>query len=261
MKSSFTLQLPGRLALKVWARDFMVWRRFLAPSLLGNLGEPLLFLAAVGLGLGRLVEQVQGVPYVQFVAPGLAMSSTMYAATLEACYNAFTRFEHQKTYHAIVSTPVSLEEVIAGEWLWAATKGFVAGASVLAVMLVFGLVPWGAVPGILLAAAAAALFFGAAGLVATSLAYSYDFFHYYLTGFISPMFLFGGVFFPVGALPDWLQPFSQVMPLNAAVTLSRGAVLGGLDPLGVVWRGLALALGGTALMLVAAWRVKVRLYR
>ncbi len=128
----------------VWYRNARVWSTFYKASLIGNLGEPLLYLVAMGWGLGRMVGSVDGVPYIQFLAPGLVCSAAMYSATFECTFGAFTRMTRQRTYDAILATPVSLDEIVAGEVLWGATKGLFAGGSMLVVMTLFGLVqsPW-----------------------------------------------------------------------------------------------------------------------
>lgn len=120
--------------LAVWYRDAKVWTKFYKASILGNMGEPLLYLLAMGWGLGRMVGTVDGVPYIQFLAPGLVCSTAMYAATFECTFGSFTRMTRQNTYDAILATPVSLEDVVAGEILWGATKGLLSGTAMLLVM-------------------------------------------------------------------------------------------------------------------------------
>ncbi len=132
----------SHLVLRVWQRNAWVWMQFYKPSLLGNLGEPVLFLLAMGYGLGRLIPVMDGVSYVQYLAPGLVVSSAMYTATFECCFGSFTRMIHQKTYAAIIATPVSIEEVVAGDILWGATKSLMGGMIILLVITAFRLVQW-----------------------------------------------------------------------------------------------------------------------
>jgi len=215
------------LVFRVWQRNARVWFQFYKPSLLGNLGEPVLFLLAMGYGLGRLVPLMDGVSYVQYLAPGLVVSSAMYTATFECCFGSFTRMMHQKTYAAIIATPVSIEEVVAGDILWGTTKSLMGGMMIMLVITVFKLVQWPLayviVPFILIAEG---LMFSSMGMFITSISPSYDFFTYYFTLYITPMFLFSGIFFPLSDLPAWAQRLSWFLPLTHVVNLVRATVLG-----------------------------------
>ncbi len=208
-------------AVTVWYRNAKVWTTFYKASIIGNLGEPLLYLLAMGWGLGRMVGTVDGIPYIQFLAPGLVCSTAMYASTFECTFGAFTRMTRQNTYDAILATPVSLEDIVAGEILWGASKGFLSGAAMLLVMALFGLAqsPWSilALPLSFLIG----LLFSALSMIVTARSPSYDFFSYYFTLAIAPMFLFSGIFFPVGNLPHWAQVVAWFLPLTHGVTASR----------------------------------------
>ena len=210
----------------VWYRDAKVWTKFYKASILGNLGEPLLYLLAMGWGLGRMVGTVNGIPYIEFLAPGLVCSTAMYAATFECTFGAFTRMTRQNTYDAILATPVSLEDIIAGEILWGATKGLLSGTAMLIVMALFGLVTsvWSVLSlGLVFLIG---LLFASLSMIVTARAPSYDFFSYYFTLAIAPMFLFSGIFFPVGNLPDWAQTVAWFLPLTHGVSASRALFAG-----------------------------------
>jgi lipooligosaccharide transport system permease protein len=210
----------------VWYRDARVWSTFYKASLIGNLGEPLLYLVAMGWGLGRLVGTVDGIPYIQFLAPGLVCSAAMYSATFECTFGAFTRMTRQRTYDAILATPVSLDEIVAGEVLWGATKGMLSGGSMLLVMALFGLVHslWALLT--LGLSFLIGLMFAALSMVVTAKSPSYDFFSYYFTLVIAPMFLFSGIFFPIGNLPGWAQTLAWFLPLSHGVDASRALFSG-----------------------------------
>ena len=216
-------------AFTVWYRDFKVWTTFYKASLIGNLGEPLLYLLAMGWGLGRMVGTVDGVPYIAFLAPGLVCSAAMYSATFECTFGAFTRMTRQRTYDAILATPVSLDDVVAGEILWGATKSLFSGAAMLMVMSLFGLVrsPWAALA--LPLAFAIGLLFSALSMIITAKAPSYDFFSYYFTLIIAPMFLFSGIFFPITNLPTWAQTVAWFLPLTHGVSVSRALFAGDIS--------------------------------
>lgn len=213
-------------ALAVWRRNFLVWKKLAIPSLLGNLADPMIYLFGLGYGLGSLLPQVGGVSYIAFLAAGTVCASTMNAASFEALYSAFSRMHVQKTWEAIMNAPVSLDDVVAGELLWAAAKATLSGIAILIVIAVLGFVAsplalW-ALPVIFLTG----LCFAALGLIVTALAPSYDFFMYYFTLFITPMVLLCGVFFPPDQLPPLVQSIGAWLPLTHAVALVRPLVLG-----------------------------------
>ena len=213
-------------ALAVWRRNYLVWKKLAIPSVLGNLADPMIYLFGLGYGLGGLLPQVEGVPYIVFLAAGTVCASTMNAASFETLYSGFSRMHVQKTWEAIMNAPVSLDDVVAGELLWAAAKATLSGVAILVVISLLGFVHsalalW-ALPAIFLTGLA----FAALGLIVTAVAPSYDFFMYYFTLFITPMTLLSGVFFPVDELPAPFQAAAQAMPLAHAVQLIRPLLFG-----------------------------------
>ncbi len=227
--------------LHVWRRNLLVWRKLAIPSMLGNLADPMLYMLGLGYGLGGLLPQMQGGSYVAFLAGGVVCSSTMFTASFEAMYSAFSRMHVQRTWDAIINAPLSLDDVVLGEWVWAASKSLLSGCAVLLVATALGVVGsplalW-IIPVILLAG----LVFAGLGLIITALSPSYDFFMYYFTLAITPMMLLSGVFFPLTQLPVWAQAAAQVLPLTHAVALSR-PLMNGLTPDHVGLHLLVLAL-------------------
>lgn len=218
--------LFSRGCLSVWQRNFDVWRKRYAASLTGNLGEPILFLIGMGFGLGKLVAPIKGLSYIEFIAPGLVCSATMYSASFECTFATYTKIAVQKTYDAIRVTPVSVEEITCGDILWGATKGMIAGGVFLFVMLCFGLVNSWWVLLLPFLMVILAITFASLAILFASKAPAYDFFSYYFTLVISPMFLFSGIFFPVSQFPPIVEKLAWFTPLVHFVDLSRGLVLG-----------------------------------
>ncbi len=216
----------GRRAFKVWLRNRDTWLKFYRASLVGNLAEPVLFLLAFGLGLSRFISDINGIPYINYIAPGLMLAAAMNAATFECTFGAYTRMAAQKTYDAIIVTPVSIEEVAAGEILWGASKAFLSATIILAVLIPWGLAdsPWLVLAPVLFLLSG--LMFASLALVVTAFAPSYDYFSYYFSLVVSPMFFFSGVFFPLDHLPPWVQTVSWFLPLTHAVNVSRGLATG-----------------------------------
>jgi lipooligosaccharide transport system permease protein len=224
--SHWRMPRPTRLLWAVWRRNFLVWKKLASASIAGNIAEPLITLVAFGYGLGALIGNVNGVPYILFLASGSAAMSVMNAASFEALYSAFSRMHVQRTWESILFTPTQLDDVVIAEMMWAGSKAFLTG---VAMVLVISLLGISREPLLLFALPAFFLIgctFAAMGLVFNAMAKGYDFFTYYFTLFISPMMFLSGVFFPVSTLPGWLQNFVAWLPLTAAVNLVRPLFLG-----------------------------------
>jgi lipooligosaccharide transport system permease protein len=213
----------------VFLRNLLVWRKLAFPSLVGNIAEPLMWLVAFGYGMGALVGQVTvttatgetTVPYILFLASGSICMSAMNAASFEALYSAFSRMHVQKTWDGIMNAPVSLDNVVMAEMLWAGFKALFTVTAILGVMLALNishtpklLAAWPVLLGV-------GITFSCIALIFNALANGYDFFTYYFTLFLTPMMFLSGVFFPREQLPAAVRAVSDWLPLTAAVELVR----------------------------------------
>lgn len=226
MAGAYALPQFSLRFLPIWRRNFLVWKKLAVASVLGNIAEPLITLIAFGYGLGSLLQSIEGIPYIQFLASGSICMSIMMAASFETLYSAFSRMHVQKTWEALMNAPLALDDVVLAEMLWAATKSLFSGVAILAVIFLLGI---GLNTHTLLVLPLLFLIgmtFASLGLVVTALARSYDFFTYYFTLVLTPMIFLSGVYYPTSQLPSWLQAFAQVLPLTAAVNLIRPLVLG-----------------------------------
>ncbi len=257
-------QLQGRRQLPhymlrwypVFCRNFLFWRKLAIPSLLGNFGEPVLYLLAMGYGLGAFVGEIEGLPYRVFIASGIIASSTMTTASFEAMYSAYTRMTSQATWDAIITTPLSTADVVAGEIVWAAAKGLINASAIALVAMMLGGI---SLPTMVLAlpvVVLTGLCFASMAMVVTAAARGYEFFLYYTTLVLTPMLLLGGVFFPLQRMPDGIQWLSQILPLTHAVAVIRPLAIGA--PLeGIFWHlGYIAAVG--ALSFYVAVRLATR---
>ncbi len=222
----------------VWRRNWLVWRKLAMASVLGNLADPLIMLFGLGYGLGAALGKIGGTSYFEFLAAGMVASSTMYAATFEALFSAFSRMHVQKTWEAIVNAPMLLEDVLAGEWTWAATKAFSAGICMLLVIALLGYthspLALAAIPVLILIGLA----FSSLGLAVNALAYGYDFFSYYMTLVLTPMLMLSGVFFPFENLPSAVQAVSMALPLYHGIALVRPLLSGVVPPAALLHIGV-----------------------
>ena len=226
MHYDFSLPTVSPRFIPVWRRNFLVWKKLAGASILGNIADPMIALVAFGYGLGSLLPQVEGVPYIQFLAAGTVCMSTMNAATFEALYSAFSRMHVQRTWDGIMNAPVNLEDVLLGELVWAATKSFMSGVAIMSVVWLLGLAVDARSILILPVVVLTGLAFAGIGLAINALARGYDFFQYYFTLVITPMAFMSGVFFPLAQLPAWLQVCAQGLPLTHAIALARPLLLG-----------------------------------
>lgn len=207
--------------LHVWRRNSLVWRKLAIPSMLGNLADPLIYMLGLGYGLGAMLTEVGGMSYIAFLATGIVCSSTMMSASFEAMYSGFSRMHVQRTWDAILNAPVTLDDVVLGEAVWAASKSFLSGMAVLLVAWLLGVVHSALALWVIPLLFLTGLTFASLGLIMTALSPSYDFFMYYFTLVITPMVLLCGVFFPVDQLPPLLQNISSILPLTHAINLAR----------------------------------------
>jgi lipooligosaccharide transport system permease protein len=211
-------------------RNFLVWRKLIIPSLTANLADPLLYLVGFGFGVGSLVGAVDGQPYIQFLAGGMVCYSTLNSATAEALYSAFSRLKMQRTWEGILHAPMTVTDIVVGEWIWAALKAVLSGAAILLIMYGLGLVsgwrPLAVLPVLLLLGLCVA----GLALIMTTIAKSFDFFVYYFTMVLTPMSFLSGIFFPLHSLPPLLQKIAMILPLTHGALMARGLLFGAPIP-------------------------------
>jgi lipooligosaccharide transport system permease protein len=246
--------------LHVWRRNSLVWRKLAIPSMLGNLADPMLYMLGLGYGLGAMLSDVGGMTYIAFLAAGTVCSSTMMSATFEAMYSGFSRMHVQKTWDAIMNAPVTLDDVVLGEAVWAASKSFLSGMAVLLVAWALGLTHSAAALWVVPIVFLTGLAFAGMGLVMTALSPSYDFFMYYFTLAITPMMLVCGVFFPVEQLPAPFQAVAQALPLTHAVELAR-PLMNGMVPTDIPMHLAVLASYAVASFYIALVLTRRRLLK
>ena len=233
MKSMASFPITRRF-LRVWQRNLMVygqtWKISFVPSLL----EPILYLLAFGAGLGVLVGHIRyhgiEISYITFIAPALLAINIMNNAFFESTYASFVRMYYQKTFDAMMATPLSVEEIITGEIIWGATKAVIATTIMMTVISLFGLISY---PGGLLIIPLAfigGIAFGSIGMFFTGIVPTIELFNLPIFLFITPMFLFGGTFFPIENLPVWAQNIAVLLPLTHLVNMTRSLSVGVIDP-------------------------------
>jgi lipooligosaccharide transport system permease protein len=243
----------------IWSREIQLFRRYWRPTTFSAVVEPTIYFLALGLGLGALITEVDGIPYVQFVGTGIVASAAMSAAVFPGMFNTFVARVFQKVYDGILATPISPGELVLGEATWISVKAGIYACAPLLITIIFFDLP--AVPSMVLVPLVAVLtalgwaFFGQwmSGIVSTI-----DSFSYVTGALITPLFLVSGIFFPLGNLPNWARLVAELNPLYHSVQLVRDASFAdlGVNDLGhlVFLVGFALVAG-----FLAVRRLTVRL--
>jgi lipooligosaccharide transport system permease protein len=253
-------QLSWRL-LRVWRRDWLVTRKSWLIGFMTPLLEPILYITSLGFGFRILIPEIQyeghTLTYVVFMAPAIIATNIMYTAFMENSFSSFVRMYYQKTYDAIRATPLSVDEIIAGEIMWGATKSLMAATIMATVLSLFGLVRYPTGLGLLPLAFLGGLLFGAIGMLFTAFVKSIDMFNLPIFLLITPMYLFSGTFFPLENLPNWAQSVAWALPLTHLVSLARNLCLGTVSWMNVLVSG-GYILAATMLLVPLALRLMRR---
>jgi lipooligosaccharide transport system permease protein len=235
-------------------RNVMVYRRTWL-MLASGFFEPLFYLLGIGFGLGALIGDVPGpngepIPYAVFVAPALLATSAMNGALYESTFNTFFKLRYAKTYDAILSTPMGIGDVAAGEIGWALIRGGLYAVGFLVVVLLLGLT---LSPLVVLSVPAALLIgfaFASVGMAATTWIRSWQDFDV-ITLITLPLFLFSGTFYPLTAYPEPLRTLVEITPLYQGVAILRQLSTGAVAPSFVVHVAYLAVMGGIGLVVVA----------
>ena len=215
-----------RHAASVTGRNARVFSKLWKGSLAPQFIDPLFYLVAMGFGLGTYIGHINGVPYRDFIAPGLIASSVMWSASFECTYNVYFRMNETRLYDAVLATPIEVPDVVAGDLAWSAIRAAIYGTVFLGVVAAFGLIDswWAlAIPPLLLIGG---LCFSAVAYTFTSLIPRIDLYSYFFTLGITPMFLFSGIFFPFNRLPGFAEAIAWFTPLYHMVQVTRGMATG-----------------------------------
>lgn len=240
------------LVWKVFKRHLLAYRRTWKVSISFNFFEPFFYLTAFGFGLGAYIQPMEGMSYVEYLAPGLIASSAMFATAYECTYGIFIRMEYQKAYHAIAATPASIDDAVMGDMLFGAFKSVIYGAVILLVISAMGLTAsfWSLL--ILPVLALSGLLFAGISATWTGLVPNIDSFNYFFSLLLTPLYLLSGVFFPITGMPVIVQKIAWFSPLYHLVNITRGLVSGNV--------GIYLAADITWLLIASLLILPVPIY-
>ena len=207
--------------LSIWYRHFRVYVSSFFSNAFPPFLEPVIFLVAMGIGVGTFIQTMDNMSYTLFLASGLVVTSAMYSASFECTFGTFIRMEFDKIYDGMLGAPISPQNLIMGELLFVGTKGFFFSTAVLSVIWVLGIINY---PLSILApfiGFITGLMFGAIAIWITSLVRNINHFNFYFTGLLTPMFFFSGVVFPLEVLPKSLVYIAEIIPLTHVVRMAR----------------------------------------
>ena len=253
---------PGRIEVPaltaVWVREWTVFRYYWRTRTFAAIVEPVIMLVAFGLGFGRLVSHIGGIPYIQFVGTGAVATAVLFSAVFSAMFDSLYKRRYQRVYDAMLSAPVDVDELVTGEVLFLGVRAGVYGVAPLLVAFCFGLPPAPAMLLVPLVGALTGIGFAALGMLFSASATTFDDLSYVISGVITPLFLVAGTFFPLQRLPDWLRTFALFNPLYHCVELIRHCAFG-LRPGADLVHMAALVAFGLLAWSLAVWRTRTRL--
>lgn len=222
-------------ALRVLEHHLLVYRRTWKGSVFVSFVSPVLYLAAMGLGLGSLISRgpvrtIDGVSYLAFLAPGLLAATAMQSAYVETTYPIMARLQWLRTYDGMLATPIGVIDVLAGEFGWLAFRLALGSGAFFVVMLLFGAVHSAAALLAIVVAVLTGFAFGAPIFAFTATQRTDTSFALIGRLLITPLFLLGGVFFPIHQLPQLVQGIAWLTPLAHGVALARSLSVGAAPP-------------------------------
>ncbi len=242
----FSIPRLSLRAWRVWQRNMLVFMITYRVNFIPPFVEPVLYLLAIGLGLGGFVGDIQGIPYIRYIAPAVVAIAVMNSSFFECTYGSYVRMYYAKTFDAMIATPLSIEEVIAGELLWGATRALIYATLMLPVLVAFGTIDLPVSLALIPFSFLAGLLFASIAMCFTAITPSIDALNYPSFLFITPMFLFSGTFFPLSVLPAALQTVALVfLPLTHVTAICRSITLSSFGPeniLNIAWIAAATIL-------------------
>jgi len=251
-------RLEREAILGVMSREIINFGSYWKATTFSSTVEPTIYLLAFGFGFGSLVSEVAGYDYVEFVGTGTVATAVLFSSAFPAMFGTFVKHRFQRTYDAILATPVDTEELVTAEALWIACRAGTYGCAPLLVALLFGLDPrWGM---LLVPAVGFLTGFGFAcfGITVAGIVESIENFNYIVSAVLTPLFLVAGTFFPIDQLPDWAGVLANLNPLYHCVELVRHCAFG-FEGLTDLWHVAALVVFAVVLWRLAINRMAKRL--
>ncbi|WPU66804.1 ABC transporter permease [Peredibacter starrii] len=249
-----------KLCFNITLRNWTVYKKDLISNISPTVADPALIMVSLGLGLGAYLTNVEGMSYMQFLAPGLTVATALFTSFFESSYGFYVRMTYENVFKAMLTTPIGVPEVVMGEMLWVALKGAVMAVGVAIVLALFGMManPW-LIPALAIVGFLVALPCGAMGLLATALVNNINQFQTVYSFIIAPLYFLSGIFFPISQMAAPVRVVAEFFPLIHGVRLAQSLFWnqGIVDAL--LYNGSILILQSAVLCGLAYWRIKKKL--
>lgn len=249
-----------RLCFYITLRNWTVYKKDLIANISPTVADPAFIMVSLGLGLGSYLTNVEGMTYMQYLAPGLTVATSLFTSFFESSYGFFVRMTYENVFKAMLTTPIGIREVVVGEMIWVGLKGAVMSLCVAIVLALFGLftnpllIPLLAITGFLVA-----LPCGAMGLLATALVNNINQFQTVYSFIIAPLYFLSGIFFPISQMATPVRVVAEFFPLIHGVRLAQAFFWDKDIGHALLTSGSILVLQSLILCGLAYWKIKKKL--
>lgn len=249
-----------KLCFNITLRNWTVYKKDLISNISPTVADPALIMVSLGLGLGAYLTNVEGMTYMQFLAPGLTVATALFTSFFESSYGFYVRMTYENVFKAMLTTPIGVPEVVMGEMLWVALKGAVMAVGVAVVLALFGMManPW-LIPALAIVGFLVALPCGAMGLLATALVNNINQFQTVYSFIIAPLYFLSGIFFPISQMAAPVRMAAEFFPLIHGVRLAQSLFWNQGIVDAFLYSGSILVLQSAVLCGLAYWKIKKKL--
>ncbi len=211
-----------RLFFHITLRNWTVYKKDLIANISPTVADPALILVALGLGLGSYLTNIDGLTYMQFLAPGLTVATALFTSFFESSYGFYVRMTFENVFKAMLTTPIGTKEIVFGELIWVGLKGGLMAVGVAIVLAICGLMvnPW-LIPALFIVGLLVALPCGAMGLLATAMVHNINQFQTVYSFIIAPLYFLSGIFFPIEQMATPIRIVAEFFPLIHGVRLAQ----------------------------------------
>lgn len=211
-----------RLCMNITLRNWTVYKKDLVANISPTVADPALIMVSLGLGLGSYLTNVEGMSYMQYLAPGLTVATALFTSFFESSYGFYVRMTFENVFKAMLTTPIGVPEIVFGEMIWVGLKGAVMAIGVAIVLALFGMMknPF-LIPAVGTVGFLVALPCGAMGLLATALVRNINQFQTVYSFVIAPLYFLSGIFFPIDQMTPVLRTTAEFFPLIHGVQLAQ----------------------------------------
>jgi lipooligosaccharide transport system permease protein len=248
------------LCMHITRRNWIVYKKDLIANISPTVADPALVLVSLGLGLGSFITNVEGMTYMQFLAPGLTVATALFTSFFESSYGFYVRMTFENVYKAMLTTPIGVKEIVLGEMIWVGLKGAVMAVGVAIVLALFGLMsnPW-LIPALASVGFLVALPCGAMGLLSSALVNNMNQFQTVYSFLIAPLYFLSGIFFPIAQMSTPVRIAAEFFPLIHGVRLAQALFWNRGIGEAFLYSGSILVIQSIILCIFAYHKIKTKL--